>query len=189
MFNNQPSGTKSKLGGKKERKKGKNTENLPSAIMLILWTWPMLSYQRDFFENNVREKHAQMGLMSKQGSAPAHQCTQIILLLLNSFQSYLIYHQYLFFRLPWQLSGKESSCLYRRHRFNPLVGKMAWRRKWQPSPVFLPGKSYGQRSLVGYSPWVPKQSDMTQPLNNKKICVLPALSLFLSFPLIVSQGN
>lgn len=65
MFNNQPSGTKSKLGGKKERKKGKNTENLPSAIMLILWTWPMLSYQRDFFENNVREKHAQMGLMSK----------------------------------------------------------------------------------------------------------------------------
>ena len=37
--------------------------------------------------------------------------------------------------------------------FNPLVVKIPWRRKWQPTPVFLPGKSHGQRSLVGYSPW------------------------------------
>ena len=35
---------------------------------------------------------------------------------------------------------------------SPLVGKIPWRRKWQPTPVFLPGKSHGQRSLVGYSP-------------------------------------
>ena len=41
----------------------------------------------------------------------------------------------------------------RRHRFNPWVGKIPWRRKWQPTPVFLPGESHGQRSLVGYSPW------------------------------------
>ena len=34
-----------------------------------------------------------------------------------------------------------------------LVGKIPWRRKWQPTPVFLPGKSHGQRSLAGYSPW------------------------------------
>ena len=37
--------------------------------------------------------------------------------------------------------------------FDPLVGKIPWRRKWQPTPVFLPGKPHGQRSLVGYSPW------------------------------------
>ena len=34
-----------------------------------------------------------------------------------------------------------------------ILGKIAWRRKWQPTPVFLPGKSHGQRSLAGYSPW------------------------------------
>ena len=39
-----------------------------------------------------------------------------------------------------------------RHRFEPL-GRFPWRRKWQPSPVFLPGKSHGQRSLAGYSVW------------------------------------
>ena len=37
--------------------------------------------------------------------------------------------------------------------FDPWVGKIPWRRKWQPSPVFLPGKSHRERSLVGYSPW------------------------------------
>ena len=47
--------------------------------------------------------------------------------------------------------GKESVCQCRRHRFNPWIRKIFWRRKWQPTPVFLPGKSHGQRSLVGYS--------------------------------------
>ena len=42
------------------------------------------------------------------------------------------------------------------------VRKIPWRRKWQPTPVFLPGKSHGQRSLVGYSPWGHKESDMTE---------------------------
>ena len=44
----------------------------------------------------------------------------------------------------------------RRWEFDPCVGKTPWRRKWQLSPVFLPGKSHEQRSLVGYSPWVAK---------------------------------
>ena len=51
---------------------------------------------------------------------------------------------------------KESTCQCKRHRFNPWVGKIPWRRKWQPTPAFLPGKSHGQRSLVGYSPCVTK---------------------------------
>ena len=50
-------------------------------------------------------------------------------------------------------SGKEPTCQCRRHRrcrFNPWVENIPWRRKWQPTPVFLPGKSHGQRSLAGY---------------------------------------
>ena len=45
---------------------------------------------------------------------------------------------------------------------DPWVGKIPWRRKWQPTPVFLPEKSHGQRSLVGYSPWGRKESDATE---------------------------
>ena len=47
------------------------------------------------------------------------------------------------------LSGKESTCQCRSCRFNPWVRKIPWRRKWQPTPVFLPGEFLGQRSLVG----------------------------------------
>ena len=43
--------------------------------------------------------------------------------------------------------------------------KIPWRRKWQPIPVFLPGKSHGQRSLAGYSPWGRKESDTTKRLH------------------------
>ena len=55
-------------------------------------------------------------------------------------------------QLPRWLSGKESSCQGRRHWFHPWVGKIPWRRKWQPTPVFLPGESHERRSLVGRSP-------------------------------------
>ena len=44
----------------------------------------------------------------------------------------------------------------------PRVGRFSWRRKWQPTPVSLPGKPHGQRSLVGYSPWGLKESDTTE---------------------------
>ena len=49
-----------------------------------------------------------------------------------------------------------------RCRFDPWVGKIPWRRKWPPIPVFLPGDSQGQRSLVSYSPWGPKELDTTE---------------------------
>ena len=45
--------------------------------------------------------------------------------------------------------------------FHPWVGMIPWRRKWQSTPEFLPGKSHGQRSLVGCSPWGHKESDRT----------------------------
>ena len=57
----------------------------------------------------------------------------------------------------------ERICLQcRRLGFDPWVGKIPWRRKWQPTPVFLPGEFHGQRSLVGYSPRGCKESDMTE---------------------------
>ena len=67
--------------------------------------------------------------------------------------------------LPRQLSGKEPTCQCRRHKrhgFNPWVRKIPWRRAWQPTPVFLPGESHGQRSLAGYSPWDCEETDMTE---------------------------
>ena len=47
-------------------------------------------------------------------------------------------------------------------RFNPLIRMIFWRRKWQPTLVFVPGESHGQRSLVCYSPWDRKELDMTE---------------------------
>ena len=48
---------------------------------------------------------------------------------------------------------KHLSTMRERPRFDPWVRKNPWRRKWQSTPVLVPGKSHGQRSLVGYSPW------------------------------------
>ena len=50
----------------------------------------------------------------------------------------------------------------RRGGFDPWVRKIPWRRTWQPTPVFLPGESHGQRTLVGYSPRGLKELDMTE---------------------------
>ena len=57
--------------------------------------------------------------------------------------------------------GQRIHLKCRRCGFNPWVGTISWRRKWQLTLVFLPGKSHGQRSLVGYSPQGHKESDMT----------------------------
>ena len=54
---------------------------------------------------------------------------------------------------PGSTDCKEVTCQCRRHKrlgFNPRVGKIPWRRAWQPTPEFLPGESHGQRSLMGY---------------------------------------
>ena len=62
----------------------------------------------------------------------------------------------------WWLGGKESICQGRRLGFEPWVGKIPWRRKRQPTPIFLPGKSHGQRSLAGHSPQSCNESDTTE---------------------------
>ena len=69
--------------------------------------------------------------------------------------------------LPGGASSEESTGQCRRLkrlRFNPWVRKISRRREWQPTPVFLPGKSHGQRSLACYSPWGCKELDMTEQL-------------------------
>ena len=64
--------------------------------------------------------------------------------------------------LIWQ-----SICLQCwRPGFHPWVGKIPCRRKWQPTPVPLPGKSHGQRSLVGYSPWGCKELDTPEQIHS-----------------------
>ena len=66
---------------------------------------------------------------------------------------------------PDGTSSKEPACQCRRHKrreFNPWMGKIPWRRAWQPTPVFLPGESHGQRKLAGYSPWGHKELDTTE---------------------------
>jgi len=71
-----------------------------------------------------------------------------------------------------RFSGKESPCQCRRrrrHRFDLWVGTMPWNRKWQPTPLFLPGEFHGQRSLVDPRSWGHKESDMTEHTHTKHI--------------------
>ena len=75
---------------------------------------------------------------------------------------------------PGGSDSKESTCLCRRPRFDPWVGKIPWRREWQPTLVFLPGECHGQRSLAGYSPWGRGELDATFTftfLLGTKICI------------------
>ena len=60
---------------------------------------------------------------------------------------------------PGGSAVKESSCQSRRCRFDPWVRKKPWRRTWEPTPVFLSGKSHEQRSVAGYSLWGHQESD------------------------------
>ena len=62
---------------------------------------------------------------------------------------------------PSGSSGKESGCNAGDTGDAGSI-PVPWRRKWQPTPVFLPGKSHGERSLVGYSPWGLIDLDMTE---------------------------
>ena len=86
------------------------------------------------------------------------------------FQKQFHYSWFLYIVNPLQYGSMGRVHLEcRRHRrcsFNPWVKKIPWRRKWQLIPVLLPEKSHGQRSLVGYSPKGPKESDVTELLRS-----------------------
>ena len=87
--------------------------------------------------------------------------------------SVLLSYLYLFPRMSLGFlggtSGKEPACRCRRckrHWFGPWIGKIPWRGKWQPTPVFLPGKSCRQKSLAIYSPWGHKELDTAEHTRN-----------------------
>ena len=68
-----------------------------------------------------------------------------------------------------------------RHGFELWVKKILWRREWLPTPVFLPGKFHGQRSLVGYSPWGHKELNMTENTHTHTYYHIYASSSKLSY--------
>ena len=89
----------------------------------------------------------------------------------TSFQRYIIrVAQYMFLNRNFLNLGILKFKYYFSIQNNPLarVGKIPWRRKWQPTPVFLPGKSHGEKNVVGYSEWGSKEPDTTGQPNLKK---------------------
>ena len=115
------------------------------------------------------ESPRDVGLGGKVGSGSysregALLSASVHLSLISSLSQSFLLSFSLFLGIPGDASGEEPACQCRRckrHRFDPWVGKIPWRTAWQPTPVFLPGESNGQRSLVGYSPWGHKESDQS----------------------------
>ena len=64
--------------------------------------------------------------------------------------------------VPWI---KNPPAMQEAQEFDPWVGKIPSRRKWQPAPIFLPGKSHGQSRLMGYNPKGQKKSDNTEKIS------------------------
>ena len=91
------------------------------------------------------------------GSYVRSRCHNIFLLKFNLLFTHVLY--------PWWLRWWGDCLQWGRPWFDPWVRKIPWRRKWQPTPVFLPGESPGRRNLVGYSPQGCKESDITERHN------------------------
>ena len=96
-------------------------------------------------------------------------------------QQDLISFPYITFGLPWKLNSERIHLQCRRPGSNPWVGKIPWRRKWQPTPVFLPGKSHGWRSLVGYCLWGRTESDTTEANQQQQQQVRESKSGFVQY--------
>ena len=103
---------------------------------------------------------------------PQVQMGELILLLcmihyhhfsINYIQLLLVFQR----QTAWWISGKESACQCRRHGFNTQDGKIPWRRKWQPTLAFLPGKSHRLKPR-GLQFMASQELGMTQQLNNNK---------------------
>ena len=118
-------------------------------------------------------------------------CLKEISLLSIFFSSPCLQHPLFTFNFcfPCGSDSKESACNSRQPGFDPWVGKISWRREWQPTPVFLPGEFHGQNSLASYSPWGRKKSDMVERLSLHffrfgKFSVIISSSTFFDLPLL-----
>ena len=81
-------------------------------------------------------------------------------------------------RFHWWLSSKGAACKKEMQDTRPWAEKVPWRRAWQCTPVFLPEESQGQRRLVSYSSWGPKESDMTKVTECACILIQNAPSVY-----------
>ena len=70
-----------------------------------------------------------------------------------------------YFKIVFIIRQQRICLKCRRPQFYPWVGRIPWRRKWQPTLVFLPGEFHGQRGLVGHSPWGRQESDTLSDLH------------------------
>ena len=132
----------------------------PGILLNILWCTRWTPTTKNYPSENVRNAKIEK-LYYKQYSITniRYIYIQLVYVLIYINLLYIEINIYIciyIHRLHSWLRGKEPTCQWRRFRrlgFDSRVRKILWRRKWQPTPVFLPGKSHGQRSLVGYSPW------------------------------------
>ena len=93
---------------------------------------------------------------------------------------FLCFHQLMYYRneLPRWRSGKESACQCKKHIFNLWSRKFPQKRKWQPTPIFLPGEPHGHRSLVGCHLWGRTELDTTEATQQQQQCVSTSDSPF-----------
>ena len=112
----------------------------------------------------------------REGKSLFIQCLHIAL----QFQ---IVFSYGLFR---RVSGKESAYQFRRWGFNPWIRKISWRKKWQPTPVVLPGEFLGERSLAGCSPWGCQELDMTERLSTQSFHITSRFLYFSDILLPIS---
>ena len=89
--------------------------------------------------------------------------THTHMLQLSTFQPLCYQGPFIKTELSWWLKWQRICLQCGRPGFDPWVGKIPWRREWLPSPIFLPGEFYGQRSLAGCSPRGGKELDTTEP--------------------------
>ena len=93
-----------------------------------------------------------------------------LLLLLSVFPSIRAFSNESILHLRWPKYWRSSFSISPSNEYSGLITLRIWRRKWQPTPVLLPGKFHGWRTLVGYSPWSCKESDMTEQLHFLSFC-------------------
>ena len=130
-----------------------------------------------------------MKLLKNQRSHTVQRCTILCIQEILGYQAKWYFKCILHLgerplELPRWNSGKEPACQCRRHmrrRFDPWVRRIPWRREWQPTPVFLPGESLGQRSLAGYSPWGHKELGMTEHTHRETTQILETVVDFFLF--------
>ena len=118
-----------------------------------------------FLKNRLTFLHGESWLGWGAVAPSGAMCIEQVTGLTHSLTQFAWAHGCLGF--PGGSDGKVSAChaIEPCHGFDPWVRKIPWRRKWQPTAVFLPGESHGQRSLVGYSPCGHKELDTTERLH------------------------